>query len=112
MTRRVAMCTDHQVMVVVVMMMMMIIIIIIIVIIVIIIIIMWARERIRYSTSAWAALSGDRIPVGGDIFRTCPGRPWDPPSLPYSGHRVYFPDVKRPGRGIDHPPTPSSAEVK
>jgi hypothetical protein len=31
--------------------------------------------------------------------------------LLYSGYRVSFPEVKRPGRGIYHPP-PSSAEVK
>ena len=43
-------------------------------------------------------------------MRTRPDRPWAPPSLLYSGHRVYFPGVKRPGRGVDHPP-PSSAEV-
>jgi len=28
-----------------------------------------------------------------------------------SGYRVSFPQVKRPGRGVDHPP-PSRAEVK
>ena len=39
----------------------------------------------------------------GEIFRTRPDRPWGPPSLLYSGDRVYFPGVKRPGRGLDHP---------
>ena len=32
----------------------------------------------------------DRIPVGGEIFRTCTNRPWDALSLPcngYGGHR-------------------------
>ena len=29
----------------------------------------------------------------------------------YNGYRVSFPGVKRPERGVDHPP-PSSAEVK
>ena len=43
-------------------------------------------------------LDGLRIESGGsEIFRTCPDRPWDPPSLL--------------GLGIDHPP-PSSAKVK
>jgi hypothetical protein len=34
-----------------------------------------------------------------------------PPSLLYDGYRVSFPLVKRPGRGVDHPPL-SSAEVE
>ena len=33
--------------------------------------------------------SGDRIPGGGKIFRTCPHRPWGPPSLLYNGYRVF-----------------------
>ena len=37
-------------------------------------------------------------------------QPWGPPSLLYNGYRVSFPGVKRPGRGVDHPP-PSTAEV-
>jgi hypothetical protein len=49
-------------------------------------------------------------PGGGEIFRTRPDRPWGPPSLLYSGYRV-FAGVKRPGRGADHPPPPS-AEVE
>jgi hypothetical protein len=49
-------------------------------------------------------------PGGGEIFRTRPDRPWDPPSLLYNGYRV-FPGVKRIGRGADHPP-PSSAKVR
>jgi hypothetical protein len=39
-------------------------------------------------------------PGGGEIFRTRQDRPCDPPSLLYSGYRV-FPGVKRPGRGVD-----------
>jgi len=42
----------------------------------------------------------------GEIFHTCPDRPWA-----HLGYRVSFPRIKRPGRGVDHPPT-SSAEVK
>jgi hypothetical protein len=48
------------------------------------------------------------------FFRKCysrPDRPWGPPSLLYNLYRVSFPGVKRPGRGVDHPP-PSSARVK
>jgi len=39
---------------------------------------------------------------GGEIFRTRPDRPWDPPILLYNGYWV-FPGVKRPKRGTDHP---------
>ena len=35
-------------------------------------------------------------PGGGEIFRTCPGRPWGPPSLLYYGYRV-FPGSKAVG---------------
>jgi hypothetical protein len=65
----------------------------------------------RYSVSLRARRAGDRISVGGEIFRTRPYRPWGPSSLLYTGYRVYSPEVKRPGCGVDHPP-PSSAEIK
>jgi hypothetical protein len=54
--------------------------------------------------------SRDRIPVGGEIFRSRPRRPWGPPSLLYDGHR-FITGGKHPGRGVNHPPR-SSAEVK
>ena len=44
---------------------------------------------VNIATGYGAGRSGDRIPVGGDIFRTCPDRPWGPPSLLYNGHRVF-----------------------
>jgi len=44
---------------------------------------------------------------GSEIFPTRLDRPWGPPSLLTMGTE-YFPGVKRPGRGVDHPP-PSSA---
>ena len=50
-------------------------------------------------------------PGGGEIFHTRTDLLWGPTNLLYSGYRVSFPGVKRPGRGVDHPP-PSSAEVK
>jgi hypothetical protein len=58
----------------------------------------------------WTARGSN--PGGGEIFRACPDPFWDPPSLLYNGHLVSFPWVKRPGRGLGHPPTPSIAEVK
>jgi len=51
---------------------------------------------------------GDRIPVRGEIFRTCPDRPWGPPSLLYNGYRVFPGGKKRLGRDAD-PSPPSSA---
>jgi hypothetical protein len=37
----------------------------------------------------------------GEIFRTCPHRPWGPPSLLYNGYRVFPGGIKRPGRDAD-----------
>jgi hypothetical protein len=68
----------------------------------------------RIAQSLWRIATGLTFrgsnPGGGEIFRIRPDRPWGPPSLLYKDYRV-FPGVKRPRRGVDHPP-PSSAEVK
>ena len=48
---------------------------------------------------------------GGEIFRTCPDRPWGPPSLLCNGYRVFPGGKVRPGCDAD-PSPPSSAEVK
>jgi hypothetical protein len=64
----------------------------------------------RYSDWLRAGRSGDRIPVGGEIFRILPDRPWGTPSLLYSGHWG-IPGGKSPEAWL-WPPTPSSAEVK
>ena len=50
----------------------------------------------RYSDKLRAGRSGNRIPVGGKIFRTRPDRPWGPPSPLYNGYRV-FPGGKAAG---------------
>ena len=50
----------------------------------------------RYSDSLRAVRSGDQIPVGVEIFRTRPDRPWGPRSLLYNGYRG-FPGVKAAG---------------
>jgi hypothetical protein len=50
-------------------------------------------------------------PGSREIFRTRPDRSWGQPSLPHDEYRVSFQGVKRPGRGVNHPP-PYSAEVK
>jgi hypothetical protein len=43
-------------------------------------------------------------PGGGEIFRTCPDRPWSPSSLLYNGYRVFPGGRKRPGRDADSSP--------
>ena len=47
----------------------------------------------------------------GEIFRTCPDRPWCPHNLLYIVYRVFPGGKVRPGRDAD-PSPPSSAEVK
>ena len=49
-------------------------------------------------------------PGKGEIFRTCPDRPWEPHSLLYNGYRVFPRDKERPGRDAD-PSLPSSDVV-
>jgi hypothetical protein len=51
-----------------------------------------------------AGRSGDRIPVGGELFRTRPDRHWGPPCFLYNGYRFPFQGIKRPGREADNPP--------
>jgi hypothetical protein len=46
----------------------------------------------------------------GEIFRTCPDRPWGPPNLLYIGYRVFPGGKERPGRDAD-PTSPSGAVV-
>jgi len=58
-----------------------------------------------------AGRSGDRIPVGGEIFRNCSDRPWGPPSPLYNGYRVFPGGKERPGHDAE-PSPPSSAVVK
>jgi len=50
----------------------------------------------------WAVRGSN--PGRGEIIRTRPDMPWDPPALLYNGYRVPFPGVKWPGRDVDHPP--------
>ena len=44
----------------------------------------------------------------GEIFRTCPDRPWGPPSLLYNGYWVFPGAKERPERDAN-PSPPSSA---
>ena len=49
---------------------------------------------------------------GGEIFRTCPDRPREPPSLLYNGYRVFPWDKERPGRDTDPSPPSSAVDMK
>ena len=51
-------------------------------------------------------------PGGGEIFRTCPDRPWGPPSLLYNGYRVLPWGKERPGRDADLSPPYSAVIMK
>ena len=44
-----------------------------------------------------------------EIFRTCPDRPWGPPSLLYNGYRVFSGSKERPEGDAD--PSPPSSVV-
>jgi len=57
----------------------------------------------------WCIIGSD--PGGKEVFGTRSDRHRGPFSFLYNGHRVSLPRVKRPERGLDHPPT-SSVEVK
>jgi len=51
-------------------------------------------------------------PGRGEIFRTCPDRPWGPPSLLYNGYRVFPGGKERPGRDADPSPSFSAVVMK
>ena len=68
-----------------------------------------AGYRSQYSDWPRAGRSEDRIPVGVEIFRTCPDRPQGPPSLLYNGYRVFPGGKERQVRDAD--PSPSSSAV-
>ena len=57
----------------------------------------------RDSDSLLAGRSGDRIPGGGRYF-PYPYRPSLGPTQPHTIGTGSLPGVKRPVRGVDHPP--------
>jgi hypothetical protein len=53
-------------------------------------------------TMGWTVRGSN--PGGGEIFRTCPDRPWGPPSLLYNGYQVFPGGKVRPGHDAGHSP--------
>jgi hypothetical protein len=51
-------------------------------------------------------------PGGAEIFRTCPDRPWGPPSLLYNGYQVFPRGKEQPGCDAEPSPPSSGAMVK
>ena len=51
-------------------------------------------QSVQRLVTGWTVRGSN--PVGGEIFRTRPDRPWGPPSLLYNGYRV-FPEGKAAG---------------
>jgi hypothetical protein len=72
---------------------------------------LWAgiAQSVSRLATGWTVIGSN--PGRREIFRTRPDRHWVSPSLLQNGYRLAFPGVKRPGRGVNHPP-PSSTEVK
>jgi len=58
-------------------------------------------QSVKRLAAGWTVRGSN--PGGGELFRTYPDRPCGLPSLLYSEDRVFFPGVKRPGRGVDYP---------
>jgi hypothetical protein len=73
--------------------------------------IMVGRDRlsVQWLATGWTVRGSN--PGEGEIFCTRPDRLWGSHILLYNGYRVSFSGVKRPGRGVDHPP-PCNGEVK
>ena len=66
-------------------------------------------QSVQRLATGWTVRGSN--PGWGEIFRTCPDRPWGPPSLLYNGYRVFPGGKEWPGRDAD-PLPPSSAVVK
>ena len=65
-------------------------------------------QSVQRLATVWTVRGSN--PGGGEIFRTCPDRPWGPPSFLYNGYRVFLGGKEQPGSD-DDPSPPSSAAV-
>ena len=71
------------------------------------ILIIWVGRLVWRLATDWTVRGSN--PGGSQIFRTCPYRPWDPPSLLYNGYRVFPGGKERPRSDAD--PSPLSSAV-
>ena len=59
-------------------------------------------QSVQRLATGWTARGSN--PGSGEIFHTCPDRPWGPPSQVYNGYRVFPGGEERPGRDADPSP--------
>ena len=57
-------------------------------------------QSVQRLATGWTVRGSN--PGGGEIFRTCPDRPWGPPRLLYNGYRSFPGGKERSGRAIGH----------
>ena len=63
----------------------------------------WVVQSVYRLATGWTVRGSN--PSGGEIFHTCPDRPWGPPSLLYNGYRL-FPLGVKSGWGVTLTPHP------
>ena len=68
---------------------------------------LWAGIAQSVSRLAKGCMIQGSNPGRGEIFRTCPGQPWDPLCFQWNEYRLSFSRLKRPGRGGNHPSHPA-----
>ena len=71
----------------------------------------YATRRFIVGFTKAQAVRGSN-PGGGEIFRTCPDRPWGPPRLLYNGYRVLPGSKEWPGHEADPSPLSSAVVMK
>jgi hypothetical protein len=59
-------------------------------------------QSVQRLATGWTVRGSN--PSVGEIFCTCPDRPWGLPSLLYNGYRLIHEGRKRPGRDADPSP--------
>ena len=64
-------------------------------------------QSVQRLARGWTVLGSN--PARGEIFLTCPDRPWGPPSLLYNGYRLFTGVKERSGRDAD--PSPAFSVV-